>query len=88
MKTSAICKSLAVMALLGSAALFSTGCSHEHGLHNDIFGPPGYTSGENAQRQLRYAAFDFQEAIDDFDKNVTMSRPGSMMTEWNILRSD
>jgi hypothetical protein len=88
MKTSAIGKSLAMMALLGAAALFSTGCSSEHGLHNDLLGPPGYSAGENAQREFRYAAFDFQEAVDDFDQNVTMSRPGSMLTRWNILRSD
>ena len=87
MKTSAICKSLAVMALLGPVALLSTGCSHG-GLHSGLLDPPAYTAGENMHREWRYAGFDWQQAIDDFDKNVTMTRPGSMMTEWNISRSD
>jgi hypothetical protein len=72
---------------LMSLALLSIGCGNS-GLHTDLLGPPGYSAGENATRQLRYAAFDQQQLIDDFDKNVTMSRPGGMLTTWNVSRSD
>jgi hypothetical protein len=81
-------KSLGIMAMLGAAALLTQGCQQQGGLQTDLLGPPAYTSGENASRELRYAAYDWQQAIDDFDKNVTMTRPGSTMTTWNVSHSD
>ena len=86
-------KSLGIMAMLGAAALLTQGCqehsdSQQSGLQQDLLGPPAYTGCENASRQLRYAGYDWQQAIDDFDKNVTMTRPGSTMTMWNIQHSD
>jgi hypothetical protein len=82
----AILKPLAATGLF-SIVVVASGCSNS-GLHTDVLGPPGYTASENATRQLRYAGFDFEQAIDDFDKNVTMTRPGSMLTTWNISRND
>src|SRR5437016_6251347 len=86
MKTSAsaVVKSLAVAALLGGSALFTTGCSHTDSLSDDLLAPPAYTAGENFHRQLRYAAYDWHQGIDDFDENVTMTRPGSMLTHWAL----
>jgi hypothetical protein len=80
-------KSLGIMTMLGAVSLLSQGCQ-QSGLQPDLLGPPAYSSGENASRELRYAAYDWQEAIDDFDKNVTMTRPGSFMTTWNVSHSD
>ena len=82
-----VLKTLAVAVLLGGTSLFTTGCSHS-GLEYDFLAPPAYSSSENFHRQLRYAAFDWNQAIDDFDKDVVMTRPGSHMSEWNIVRSD
>jgi hypothetical protein len=83
-------KSLGIMTMLGVASLLCQGCqqSSSSGLQQDLLGPPAYSSSENNSRELRYAAYDWQEAIDDFDKNVTMSRPGSFMSTWNVSRSD
>ena len=78
------------VAEFGAAAMLSQGCqqSSSSGLQADLLGPPAYSSGENASRELRYAAYDWQQAIDDFDQNVTMSRPGSFMSTWNVSHSD
>ena len=46
------------------------------------------SSGENAQRILRYADYDRAQIIDDFDRNVTMSRPTGYLTPWNVRSSD
>jgi hypothetical protein len=82
-------KSLGIMTMLGAASLLSQGCQQSSsGLQADLLGPPAYSSAENASRQLRYAAYDWQQAIDDFDKNVTMTRPGSFMSTWNVSHSD
>ena len=87
MKTSALFKSLAAAIVLGSAALFTTGCSHS-GLEYDFLAPPAYSSSENSQRTLRNAAFDWSQAIEDFDRNVVMSRPATTLTEWHVSSSD
>lgn len=87
MKTSALFKSLAATIVLGSAALFTAGCSHS-GLEYDFLAPPAYSSSENSQRALRNAAFDWSQAIEDFDRNVTMSRPATTLTEWHVSSSD
>jgi hypothetical protein len=73
---------------VGAAALCSTGCQSHSGLEYDFLAPPAYSSGENAQRTLRYMAYDWSQAIDDFDRQVVMTRPGSQLTGWNVVRSD
>ena len=89
MKTGFVLKTLAGGLMLGGAALLSGGChSSQSGLGYDFLAPPAYSSGENAQRQLRYAAYDWSQAIEDFDKQVVMTRPGSHLTGWNIVHSD
>jgi hypothetical protein len=87
MKTSSVLKTLAVALLLGGGSLFTTGCSHS-GLEYDFLAPPAYSSSENSARIWRYAAFDWNQAIEDFDRDVTMTRPGSRMTMWDIRHSD
>ena len=87
MKTSSIFKSFAVVVLLGSASLFSVGCSHS-GLEYDFLAPPAYSSSENTQRNLRNMANDWSQAIEDFDRDVTMSRPTGTMTTWHVSNSD
>jgi hypothetical protein len=88
MSAAAVLKCLAVAALLGGSALFTTGCTHTDSLADDFLAPPAYSAGENFHRQLRYAAYDWHQAIDDFDKQVVMTRPGSMLTHWSIVHSD
>ena len=63
------------------------GCA-KTGLEHDFLAPPGYTSSENAQRIGRYIAYDFSQAIDDFDKDVLMTRPSSRLTLWDVSQSD
>ena len=87
MKSSSTLKSLAIAALLGAGSLFSTGCA-KTGLEYDFFAPPGYSSGENFQRQIRFAQYDWNQAIDDFDKDVLMTRPASEMTIWHVRTTD
>ena len=87
MKTSTTLKSLLVVALIGGASLFTTGCA-KTGLENDYFAPPAYSSVENYQRERRYADYDWSQAIDDFDHVVTMSRPSSELTKWHVRQSD
>ena len=41
-----------------------------------------------AQRIGRYIAYDFSQAIDDFDKDVLMTRPSSRLTLWDVSQSD
>jgi hypothetical protein len=81
-------KALAGGVILGGAALCSGGCQSHSGLEYDFLAPPAYSSGENFQRQLRYAAYDWSQAIEDFDKQVVMTRPGSHLTGWNIVHGD
>ena len=88
MKTSSIFKSFALAFVLGSASLFSGGCSHSSGLEYDFLAPPAYSSSENSQRSLRNAANDWSQAIEDFDRNVTMSRPAGTLTPWHVSSSD
>jgi len=85
--TSSILKSFAVAIVLGSASLFNGGCSHS-GLEYDFLAPPAYTSTENNQRVIRNMANDWSQAIEDFDRNVTMTRPAGTLTEWHISSSD
>jgi hypothetical protein len=87
MKTSTVLKTLTVALTLGGASLFSGGCA-KTGLENDYFAPPAYSSAENVQREFRYANYDWSQAIDDFDRNVTMSRPASTLTRWHVSSSD
>ena len=54
----------------------------------DLLAPPAYTTGENAQREFRYAAYDWSQAIEDIDKDVLMTRPSSRLTNWNVRESD
>jgi hypothetical protein len=89
MKTSSVLKSLAVAIILSGSAIFTTGCSHNTGGTDfDLLAPPAYTSNENFHRQLRYAAYDWQQAIDDFDREVVMTRPASRLSRWDIRQSD
>ena len=81
-------KTLAGGLILGGCALCGAGCHSNSGLGYDFLAPPAYSSGENFHRQLRYAAYDWSQAIDDFDRQVVMTRPGSAMSTWNIVRSD
>ena len=87
MKTSAILKSLCVALVLGGSAFFMGGCAHD-GLGTDLLAPPAYSGKENAQRIWRYAAYDWSQVIDDFDKDVTMTRPSSRLFAWNVRQSD
>ena len=87
MKTSSVLKSLAMAAVVAGSSLFSTGCA-KTGLENDFFAPPAYSSAENLQREFRYANYDWSQAIDDFDRVVTMSRPSSDLTRWHVGQSD
>ena len=87
MKTSSVFKSFAMAVVVAGSALFSTGCA-KTGLENDFFAPPAYSSGENIQRQIRYAQFDWSQAIEDFDRNITMSRPSSELTLWHVRQTD
>ncbi len=87
MKTSSIFKSFALAFGLGSASLFSGGCSHS-GLEYDFLAPPAYSSSENTQRGLRNAAYDWSQAIEDFDRHVTMTRPTGTLTSWHVFNSD
>jgi hypothetical protein len=87
MKNSSVVKSLAVAVLLGGASLFSTGCA-KTGLEYDFLAPPGYSMGENFQRQGRNAQIDQNQLIEDFDKDVTMSRPASELTKWHVRTTD
>ena len=87
MKTSTALKSLAAALLMAGSTLFAGGCA-QSGLGWDPLAPPAYSSSENSQRIWRYAAFDWSQAIEDFDRNVTMSRPGSRFTVWNVSHSD
>jgi hypothetical protein len=86
MRTSPIVKSLVVTLLLGASALFLGGCAH--GVGWDPLAPPAVSGFENAQREGRYAAFDWSQAIDDFDRDVVMSRPSSKLTHWNVRQGD
>jgi hypothetical protein len=83
----AVVRSLAIAALIGGAAMLAGGCSHS-GMEDGFLAPPAYSAGENMHRQWRYAGYDWQQAIDDFDTQVTMTRPGSNMTHWNLSHSD
>ena len=87
MKTSSAFKTLALLVFVGGASLFTGGCA-KTGLEHDFLAPPGYTSSENAQRIGRYIAYDFSQAIDDFDKDVLMTRPSSRLTLWDVSQSD
>ena len=87
MNISTTLKSLVATAVIGAASLFSTGCI-KTGLENDYFAPPAYSSIENYQRERRYADYDWSQAIDDFDHDVTMSRPASELTKWHVRTSD
>jgi hypothetical protein len=87
MKTSSALKSLAMAAVVAGSALFSTGCA-KTGLEYDFLAPPAYSSAENMQREFRYAQYDWSQAIDDFDRDVTMSRPSSELTKWHVRQSD
>ncbi len=87
MKTSSILKSFTLAIALGSASLFSGGCSHS-GLEYDFLAPPAYSSTENNQRVLRNAANDWSQAVEDFDRTVTMTRPAGTLTSWHISSSD
>ena len=86
MKTSTI-KFLSTALILASGAICMTGCA-KSGLEADLLAPPGYSSSENFHRQLRAATFDQQQLIDDFDRDVVMSRPPSNLTKWHIYQSD
>jgi hypothetical protein len=87
MKTSSVLKTLAVAVVLGGGSLLTTGCA-KTGLENDYFAPPAYSSAENVQREIRYGNYDWSQAIDDFDRHVTLSRPSSTLTRWHIAQSD
>ena len=87
MKNSATLKSLAAALVLGGSSLFIGGCAND-GLRPDLLAPPAYTTGENAQREFRYAAYDWSQAIEDIDKDVLMTRPSSRLTNWNVRESD
>jgi hypothetical protein len=87
MKTSAILKSVTFSLVLGGSVLLLGGCAGG-GLGADPLAPPGATGFENAQREWRYAAFDWSQAIDDFDRDVTMNRPSSKLTRWNVRQGD
>ena len=85
MKTSAVIKSLAVALVLGGSSLVLGGCSN--GVP-DLLAPPAYSSAENSQRIWRYADYDRAQMIEDFDFNVTMTRPHSYGTVWNLAHHD
>ena len=86
MKTTTGLKAFAAAILLGVPALLMIGCNDP--LAWDPLAPPDVSSRENAQRQLRYAGQDQAQLIDDFDRNVTMSRPSGYLTPWNVRTSD
>lgn len=86
MKTSTT-RFLSIAVLIAAGGLSMTGCA-KSGLEADLLAPPAYSSSENFSRQMRYAAFDQQQVIDDFDRHVTMSRPGSTLTKWHVYQSD
>jgi hypothetical protein len=87
MKTSSILKSVTLSLALGSSVLLLGGCAGGS-LGADPLGPPGVSGFENAQREWRYAAYDWSQAIDDIDRDVTMTRPSSKLTHWNVRQSD
>jgi len=78
-------KSLALALLLAGSAFIFGGCATGA---PDLLAPPAYSSTENAQRIWRYADYDRSQLIEDFDRNVSMTRPHSMMTFWNLAHHD
>ena len=86
MKTSTILKSLAATLMLGASSVFVGGCA-EGGLAWDPL-RPGLYQHRKRPAQWRYAAFDWANAIEDFDRDVIMIRPASHMTIWNVTHSD
>ena len=74
-------KSLLFAATLASFALTFGGCT-------DWLAPPAYSSSENSQRIWRYMDYDRAQLIEDFDRDVTMTRPHSSMTMWDLAHHD
>ena len=87
MKTSSILKSVTLCVALGASVLMLGGCAGGS-LGADPLGAPGVSGIENAQREWRYAAYDWSQAIDDFDRDVVMTRPSSKLTHYNVLQGD
>ena len=85
MTTSRVIKSLALALLLGGSSIGIGGCAT--GMP-DLLAPPGYTSSENAQRIWRYADYDRSQAVDDFDRQITMTRPHSFTNPWALSHHD
>ena len=85
MKTSAVIKSLAIAVTLAGSSIFLGGCA-TGGV--DLLAPPDASSAENGQRNLRYADYDRAQIIDDFDRDVTMSRPEGPLTHFNLVHHD
>ena len=73
--------------VLGGSVLTLGGCAGGN-LGQDPLGPPGVSGKENAQREWRYAAYDWSQAIDDFDRDIVMSRPSSKLTHYNVRQGD
>jgi hypothetical protein len=86
MKTSTL-KFLVTTAVLFGGSLAMTGCA-KSGLEWDPLSTPAYSASENFHRQTRVAAYNWQQAIDDFDRDVVMSRPASTLTKWHVRQSD
>ena len=86
MKTSAFIRSLSLSVALGGSIFMLGGCSG--GFVFDPLAPPAVSGIENAQRESRYAAYDWSQAVDDFDRDVVMTRPSSKLTHWNVRQGD
>lgn len=86
MKTSTL-RFLVTAVVLSAGSVAMTGCA-KSGLEWDPLSTPAYSTSENFHRQLRMAAYNWQQVIDDFDRDVAMSRPASTLTKWHVRQSD
>ena len=78
-------KSLALALLLAGSAFIFGGCATGA---PDLLAPPAYSSTENAQRIWRYVDYDRSQLIDDFDRQVSMTRPHSFTNPWALTHHD
>lgn len=65
-------KTLALLGIFVGAALIG-GC-----------GTPGLSPAERNQLIVRNYSYDGGQIVDDFDRDIIMSRPASHLTIWNV----
>jgi hypothetical protein len=71
---------IGLLSLLAISAFLTTGCARP----NEIGYTPAYTAKERGDQIARNWDLQGKHAVDDWDHDITMDRPASWLSIWNV----